>query len=330
MSDIRRDTFEMPPVLYNQNGDVRKVGFELEFVGDNLEAFAHSVARWYGGTIHEKNPFAYTLSGTDFGDFDLELDAKIFHDRLYRKVLDQIGLELDAKHQESLEKALLGLTSGIIPFELTSPPIPMTELERVHDLEKALRESNALGTGASVLYAFGMHINPEVPDLSAKTIHNFLKAFLLLLDWLKQDIRVDLSRKIVPFINDFPKKYVDLVLDPNYAPDYDRLVDDYLEYNNTRNRALDLTALFAHVDSDTLDRVKDAFLVKPRPTFHYRLANCSIDEADWSMAAEWNRWIKVEELAHDESTLSRLQYEYMDKKDSLDEWIKKLTDFVGL
>jgi hypothetical protein len=33
-------------------------------------------------------------------------------------------------------------------------------------------------------------------------------------------------------------------------PDLDTLIDDYLEYNPTRNRALDFLPLFLHLDED--------------------------------------------------------------------------------
>ncbi|OBX33760.1 putative amidoligase enzyme [Halomonas elongata] len=40
------------------------------------------------------------------------------------------------------------------------------------------------------------------------------------------------------------------MLDPDYQPDLRTLIDDYLEYNPTRNRELDLLPLFAYLDPE--------------------------------------------------------------------------------
>jgi hypothetical protein len=45
--------------------------------------------------------------------------------------------------------------------------------------------------------------------------------------------------------------------------------------------------------------------VRPRPTFHYRLPNCLVDDPSWSFALEWNRWVEVERLAEDPVRLAR-------------------------
>ena len=42
-----------------------------------------------------------------------------------------------------------------------------------------------------------------------------------------------------------------------------------------------------------------------RPTFHYRLPNCRVDEPDWRIAHEWNAWVTVEALAADEDALHK-------------------------
>ena len=47
-------------------------------------------------------------------------------------------------------------------------------------------------------------------------------------------------------------------------------------------------------------------LVKPRPAFHYRLANSRIDQDDWEVKTEWAYWVQVEKLAHDREQLLAL------------------------
>jgi hypothetical protein len=104
------------------------------------------------------------------------------------------------------------------------------------------------------------------------------------------------------------------VLDPEYAPTRRELIEDYLAFSPTRNRVLDLLPLFVHCEPECLQGhdVEGVELVKPRPTFHYRLPNCEIERPDWTPAAAWNRWLSVERLAADPSRLRDLALEYRD------------------
>ena len=45
---------------------------------------------------------------------------------------------------------------------------------------RRLHEASAQGTRASVLYAFGMHINPEIPSDHPAMLRDVLRAFVLL------------------------------------------------------------------------------------------------------------------------------------------------------
>ena len=69
-----------------------------------------------------------------------------------------------------------------------------------------------------------------------------------LFDWLRSRCHPDLSRRISPYIEPYPLDYARLILQPDYAPDSGRLIDDYLRHNPTRNRALDMLPVFAHLD----------------------------------------------------------------------------------
>ena len=96
------------------------------------------------------------------------------------------------------------------------------------------------------------------------------------------------------------------------SSELERLIDDYLRHNPTRNRALDLLPVLAHLDRDrVLSQAEGKHLVKPRPAFHYRLPNCMVDEADWTLASEWNRWVMVERLAGDPERLGRMSRRYL-------------------
>jgi hypothetical protein len=176
-----------------------------------------------------------------------------------------------------------------------------------------LYEAGARGTRRSFRYAFGMHINPELPSDKACSIRDHLRAFLLLMPWLSDRVDVDLTRRVMPFINPFPNDYVRLVLQRDYPDDANRLIDDYLKHNPTRNRPLDLLPVLAYLDETRVMReVEDPHLVKPRPAYHYRLPNCLIDEPNWSIAREWNTWVAVEKLAADQDRLAAMSRDYLD------------------
>ena len=329
MTATIKDTFQEPPVLETEPGKIRKVGFELELAGVNLESIATIVSDLFGGEVTQKSTFVYKVANTQLGDFTIEADSSLLKDKLYKDFLNTVGVQLDAEKQEAVESLMLNAAAAVVPFEIVFPPVAITELGSLALLEKALRDRAALGTRASFLYAFGMQFNPEAPSLNAYTIVAYLRAFFLLLDWLKQEINTDLSRRILPFINDFPEKYVRHVLDLSYTPSYRVLVDDYVSFNPTRNRPLDLLPLFAAIDPDTvLNRVEDSHLVKPRPTFHYRLPDCRIDEPDWSMALEWNRWVKVEELANDPKSIEELSEARLKKTGGLEESVERLLEWM--
>jgi hypothetical protein len=148
---------------------------------------------------------------------------------------------------------------------------------------------------------------------------------------------VDISRRIAPYINPFPRAYARLVLAPDYPADAGRLIDDYMEHNPTRNRSLDMLPVFAHVDADrTMRRVEenDMHLVKSRPAFHYRLPNCLVDEADWRVAREWNTWVDVERLACNKDKLARMSRDYLAADDQsfhpfIDKWSGLLEDYIA-
>ncbi|BBI60126.1 hypothetical protein HSBAA_14320 [Vreelandella sulfidaeris] len=132
---------------------------------------------------------------------------------------------------------------GLVPTEIVCPPVPWNELEDLDALFEALREHGAKGTDASLMYGFGLHLNPEVESFDADYLLAMLRAYLLLAGWLRDEIKVDITREMLPHANPFHKAYALKVLDSRYAPDLDTLIDDYLHYNPTRNRELDMLPL---------------------------------------------------------------------------------------
>src|SRR5690606_18854107 len=92
------------------------------------------------------------------------------------------------------EEAVARLGSNLIPLEVISPPLPLSDLELVNELVAVLRAAGAKGTSDSVVNAFGLQFNPEVPATDAVTIKHCLQAFVCLYDWLAPRACSDLLR----------------------------------------------------------------------------------------------------------------------------------------
>lgn len=293
-------SFPLPERLETAQGEPRRLGVELEFAGMPLDAISAMVADLYGGTVERNNRFVHTVRDTCWGDFAVEIDTALLKDRAYVPILEAIGFDMEQGGSgDRVDDVIARVASSIVPHEIVTPPIPMVEVAKLEHLRERLQRAKAKGTRASILYAFGLHLNPELTDTSSATILAHLRAFLLLWDWLHIRGEIDWSRRLTPYIDPFPAQYRRLIVDPDYAPpDMITLVEDYLAHNPTRNRALDLLPVFREVLGGAAVRgVKDAALVKPRPAFHYRLPNCRIDEPGWTLAREWQGWVCVEWLA---------------------------------
>ena len=304
--------FHRPPVVHNARGEVRKAGFELEFSGVSLNVAAMHVRKVFGGEHVVHTTFVHSVRGTPFGEFSVEMDTTVLKDKTYERPLRAVGYDTRRRDGKWLEAALLGTFSTLVPTEIATPPLPVTELAPLDELRRRLKGSGAKGTRAGFLYAFGLHINPEIASDEPAYLLSVLRAFVLLYPWLKQRTEVDLARRVSPYINPFPASYARLILAPDYPATRDRLIDDYLSHNPTRNRPLDMTPVLAFIEQDRVTRrVQERHLVKPRPAFHYRLPNCMVDEPHWRIAREWNTWVAVERLAHDRRRLAEMARDYL-------------------
>jgi hypothetical protein len=296
----------VPPRRLTDSNEMRRLGVELEFAGVELEEASRRVAERVGGTVEPETKYEARVVGAAHGDWIIEIDSEL---------IKAIGRQLDAgDYPDAVEGAAEELIErGALPFvplEVVSPPIPMDSLDGVDAVIAALRDAGATGTGGRWVYAFGMHLNPEMPDLRAVTIARYLKAFFCLYEWLLQSSAVDLTRRLTPYIDPFPDTYIDRVVHPDYEPSLDGLIDDYLADNATRNRVLDMLPLFTHLDEARVRNRVDDDRVKSRPALHYRLPNCEIDRRDWGLAAPWGDWLQIEHLATDESRLLELCRRY--------------------
>lgn len=327
-------SFLKPPHLKNEEGIERRVGYEFEFTGVGLESSANLVKELYGGSIEKLSTYEIEIKESEFGSFKIELDTQLLRDKKYEEILQTLGFSLDnLKDKDALEDSFLELASTVVPFEIVTPPILLSEMNRLNLLVDELRQMKARGTGSSIIYAFGLHINPEVPDSGVESILNHLRAYLLLDSWIRLDADINISRRLTPFINEYEEDYLKVILNPGYQPDLQTLITDYFEFGNSRNRSLDLLPLFMHLDKETTSSLIEEELTSARPTYHYRLPDCKLDEEEWSLAKEWNYWVLVEQLADDNDALNELSLNWLTLNDKTmigfeKKWIKKMDKWV--
>lgn len=293
----------LPDRIEKADGGPRRVGVELELSGIAVDELASLTAETLGGTVERVSSVEFNVAVPRFDDFRVEVDLKLLKD-LAREREARID-EGDKSLMDFAVDLLDGASAILVPCEIVTPPLPIRELAEPLDLlVQRLREAGAEGTQRSFLYAFGVHLNVEPPDLEASTIVDYLRAFVCLYDWIVHEGEVDASRQMSPFIRRYDKAYELLVADPDYKPGWSQLIDDYLAHNPTRDRAMDMLPMFAAIDEARVRNVVDDPLIKARPAFHYRLANSCVDEDEWSIAAPWNHWMRIERLALDPDALS--------------------------
>jgi len=327
--------FINPPQTLNPSGNERRVGYEFEFTGVEIPEAAVMVQELYGGEVSRISTYEYHVNNSSFGTFKLELDAQLLREKKYEKTLKSIGIDLSAfKNIDSIEDKLKNMASSVVPFEIITPPIPLSSMPELLKLVNQLRNWKAKGTGSSVLYAFGLHLNPEIPDDSALSLLNHLRAYVMLDPWIRKDAKINISRRLTPYINEYKDEYLQLILNPDYKPSLEEFIRDYFRFENSRNRPLDMLPVFMHLDPETTQTLLKESLTSARPTYHYRLPNCSIEDPEWSLADEWNRWVLVEMLAEDKSSLKQYSKVYLKmQKETLvgfeTKWIELMNRWVS-
>ena len=307
MDEVER--LPLPPRPERADGGERRVGVEFEFGGLRPDAIVAAITGSVGGRPERRSPVQWLVHDTTVGDLRVELDFA-----LLQRVAEEVPgadvpewiLELSEWTTELAER----LASLVVPWEIVTAPVPLGSLHRLEGMIGALRDAGALGTRYAPHYAFGVHLNPELPGLDAQTLVAYFQAYLLLNDWLRLRSRVDFARWLSPYVDDFEDEWVRTVVVPWYRPTIEEFIDDYLAHNPTRNRRLDLLPLLAHLDEARVRAVLDDPLIKARPTLHYRLPNCEIDDPRWGLRTIWEDWLEVERLAADPERRARMGRAY--------------------
>lgn len=321
---------KLPDIVNTDDGKERRVGVEIELSGLGYEDLVSLCSKLLGGDAKPAARYVSEIS-TDIGVFTIELDSAPIKDLdLQDERLPESVRDLGGQAMSVIDAA----AEKIVPLEIITPPIPFGELECIENLCDELRRAGALGSREALYYAFGLQLNPELPDLKPSTLVRYLRAFAALYEWLKARHQIDFSRKLTSYIEPWSSTYIDLLITEDYDPDMDQLMRDYLHYNPTRNKALDLLPLFAYLNSDLLARYVRDERIKRRPTLHYRLPDCDIDNPLWHFSTVWNDWVVLEQLAANARDLSDLVAEFRNSRrlsfhnlthswvDTSDQWLR--------
>jgi uncharacterized membrane protein YdjX (TVP38/TMEM64 family) len=291
-----------PPRAVDDQGKPRTVGVEIEFAALDLEAACRTVRELFGGSVVRDSECELRVVDTRLGEFHLEVDSHVLK-YLAKKRRRGFALDWFDRLQRRARRLLAG---NLTPHELSTAPLP---IERIPDLDRlvhALGRAGAEGTDDWVWSVLGVHFNPSVPSTDPRVLRDYIRAYALLHRELVEALRVDPARRIMRFAAAYPDAYVRKILAPDYAPDLTQLIDDYLEYNATRNRGLDVLPLFAHLDLERVRRATRDPRIWGRPTFHFRLPNSQVSDPAWRISDEWKLWLEVERLAADPSCLAVL------------------------
>ena len=303
--------YAKPARMFNQQGEVRRVGFELEFAGLDLQTAAQAVANALGGEVELDTQAECKVKHPQYGNFKIELDWSFAKNMARRRLEEQEASE------DMVMSLMTDLARQIVPLEIVCAPVPVDSLSVLDPMVEQLQQAGALGTADSLIYAFGVHINAELPDFDSETLVAYLQAYCVAQTWLIKAHGVDPLRRLTPYIDSYPKRYVQKVMAYTESTPVLQIIDDYLEHNPTRNRGLDLLPLFKHMNEARVLAAVEDELVNARPTFHYRLPNCEIEDAQWNLSHSWNIWCVVEHLAADPVTLQSMCKQWMDYNDNL-------------
>lgn len=275
------------PAPETADGSLRRVGVEIELGNLEAEAVAKTLGAECGGEVTVEGVQDYLVRGTAYGDVAVYLDTR------FRK---------DAETR--LQKAGLDLARLVVPVEIVTPPMTPELLPRLDETIAVLAEQGATGTSGGLMLGFGVHLNIEMAKGTSDHIGGILTSFALLEAALRDVMQIDAFRRLLPFTSPYPNAMVDRLV-AERGRGLNALTQLYLDENPTRNSALDMLPIFAHLDPTAVaDRIDDD-AVSARPAFHYRLPDCRVDEAAWSVTGEWNRWTVIERSA-DETILADL------------------------
>lgn len=275
------------PHLPGDPDGTRLCGVEIELGGLAAEEVTDLCVSELGGRKRVSSE-GFEVTGSVIGDLEVYLDTALR--KAQKGALRDIGLELG---------------KDVIPVEIVTEPLDPADLARLDSFRETLRRHGAIGSGGGILLGFGVHLNVQTASDSDADIVRPLLAYALIEDHLRHAAPIDSSRRLLPFTDPYPTSVVKGLIDLGPNAVLLEVIRFYLSETPTRNRGLDMLPIFADRHPDEVENAVGS-ATSPRPAFHFRLPDCRIDEAGWSLKDEWARWRLVEEVAANAGLLQAL------------------------
>ncbi len=284
--------FQNMPASETVDGAERHIGVEVEFADLNEEQAAKILAEVLGGSAECVKDSDWKVVGSSLGDIQVYLDT--VYRTADKSVLRDLGLKLGRE---------------VIPVEMVTAPLTLTQLTELSGALDALKGAGAKGSGDGWYYGFGVHLNVEIIDDSPAAVLKPLLAFALIEDWMRAARPIEATRTVLPWTDPYPTALVEELILLGTDPSARALVETYTRHCPDRNRGLDMLPIFKALWPDILTGAIGADKVdgiSGRPTYHFRLPDSRIDEDSWSLETEWNRWLLVEQVADNDALLTDL------------------------
>lgn len=280
---------------------MRKVGIEIEFAGIDTTTAAEAISSSIGGTLKHHSPHLIDIKDSKLGNLRVELDTQYVHP----KSDDEPEFLKDGRN------FLGSAVTSLVPQELVTDPIPMDQLHVLDQVTSALSKAGATGTQDSILYAFGVHFNPEIATDEIDYLLAIMRTLVLFNAEIYDALSPDLTRRTMGWAQAYTPQYETQIMNPDYKPDQATLIKDYISLNKGRNHHLDMLPVFAFLDEKLVTSLLSDELVSARPAFHFRLPDSRIGDPDWMLCNDWNLWVSIENRS-DQLAQSDLEQWYME------------------
>ena len=301
------------PFETTHTGHSRETGVEVEFSGLSTEEAVDVVVRALGGTAEGDDPFVRHVKGTSIGEIKVELDT-----------VARAGADV------AIVKHGLNAARAVVPIEIVSNPLDRRGLETFSTFLSRLRRAGAQGSRSGILLGFGVHLNPGVVGLDHPHTLQTMRAYGLLEAHLRHIEKLDMTRRALPYVAPWPDAFITALLDDRVSA-----LDDVLQlavtHLSSRNHSLDLFPLLKEFARQRFEEAFSDTLTSARPTFHFRLPDCRIDEADWDLTQPWVLWHLVETVAADPALMARLTAAWHDQDSGLFKsaaWARQVSDIL--
>lgn len=294
-----RTSFTPLPYPNTSKGAPRKTGVEVEFSGLDTDETSKIVQTALGGTREGDDPFCRDIVGTTIGDIKVELDTpatKASDNTLVRKGLD--------------------VAAAVVPLEIITQPLDLDELATFDAFLPKLRREGAEGSRSGALLGFGVHLNPEVVSTTDAHTMNTIRAYGLLENYVRQLEKLDLTRRMLPFVSPWPDAFTSDILDPGVETLED-LIPVTARHITSRNHGLDLLPLLKFAHPEVFEQCFADMNTKARPAYHFRLPDCRIDEPQWTLMQPWALWLLVETVAAHPEAMADLSAAWRDRQTDL-------------